>query len=166
MTSTNQPTNDCMKGASSGGGVVAPRGSLQVDELVTLHPAGLGSIPNTGTANTTIASLWRDTTTRGRGVTPAFSQVTGRQSQALPGEAQSSPFRKLEQSQWIKHTCIYTVVVACISLYCEGSGYELHTHTHTHTHTDCMEGSNGRHCSTQLAIFLLGQRLPNLPCSL
>lgn len=31
---------------------------------------------------------------------------------------------------------------------------------------DCMKGSNGRHCSTHLAIFLLGQRLPNLPCNL
>lgn len=93
------PTWKAMSGttvavASSGGVVVAPCGSLQDDELVTLHSAGMGLIPNAGTTNTTITSLWRDTTTWGSGVPQPSHRLKWRQSQALPGEAQSLPFRK------------------------------------------------------------------------
>src|SRR5437879_2543835 len=45
-----------------------------------------------------------------------FHRLKWRQTQALPGEAQSSPFRKFGTFSVDQKPCIYTVVVCCISL--------------------------------------------------
>ena len=96
--------------------VSTPKATCRMTNWSLVILRGLGSIPNAGISITTIASLWRPTI-RGSGVPQPFHRLKWKQSQALPGEAQSSPFRKFGTISVDKSSCIYTVVVACISLH-------------------------------------------------
>lgn len=109
--------------ASSGGAVVStPKATCRMTNWSLVILQGLGSISQRWQVNYHNRVSMERHTTRGSGVPQPFHRLKWRQPQALPGEAQSSPFRKFGTISVDKSSCIYTVVVACISLHCEGSG--------------------------------------------